>query len=182
LHTLVLPQDLEKDNNPVVLYRKRSLVEPLEANGYNVEIVLADVVRVSEGKLDALGIGWRFMSPDASIGLGIIVDVPWAEANRPQHLSLKLEDADGHTVLIPSQEGGFTPFTYEVDFEVGRPPGIPVGTALPYVAPAVTMPPGSLGLSPGKRYTFTVFVNNRTEPGWQRTFAVQAGPPLKMAS
>ncbi len=48
----------------------------MEAEPFRVDVLLADMVRQAEGKLDCLGTGWQVHTLGAGIGLGIMVEVP----------------------------------------------------------------------------------------------------------
>ncbi len=145
-----------------------------EQNRFRLDIVLADMVRVAERKLDTLGIGWQYAVLGASMGAGVVIGVPLSETNKRHEFSLKLEDVDGHPVMVATPDGGFAPFEISGNFEVGGPPGIQPGTAQASAMPPLNLPPNSLPLKPGRRYRFTAFINNQTNPMWQRSFGVMA--------
>jgi hypothetical protein len=81
-------------------------------------LVLADAAEALNGKLYALGAGWNMLRltnfPQAwEFGVGLGLDVPWAETNRRHVLEMRFDDPDGEHISEP----------FRVDFEVGRPPG-----------------------------------------------------------
>jgi hypothetical protein len=153
----------------------------VDAEVFRVTVLLADVVRVAEGKLDCLGSGWQIHNLGANIGLGIMIEVPWSQTNRRHDFRVVLEDGDGNPVSVRGPDGNLQPFTIEGQMEVGRPPGTPAGTPIMMVPPPVNFGPGSLQLQPGGRYTFTVFINRETMPEWHRSFGVQHSP-MQLAS
>lgn len=90
-------------------------------------LILANHAEVRDGLLNLLGGGWtdhwRRFSPESpppnshfGIGVGVIVD--WSDTNRPHHLTLRIETADGKEVA-----------KIEGDLEVGRPAGLQPGSS-----------------------------------------------------
>jgi len=53
--------------------------------------------------------------------------VPWTATNEQHKATIELIDADGHPVLVPAPEGGQRPLRVDLDFNVGRPPGLSTG-------------------------------------------------------
>jgi hypothetical protein len=85
-------------------------------------LVLADYGESANGKLYTLGAGWNTLQfaelPQEwrfSVGMGI--DVPWDETNQRHSLELVIQDPDGDEL---GEE-------FEMEFEAGRPPGLPAG-------------------------------------------------------
>ena len=69
-------------------------------------IVLADAATVSEGKLNLLGAGWNLIGPQpAPTAIGLLLEIPWDEANRRHHLRLSLTNADGHPIQVRGPDG-----------------------------------------------------------------------------
>jgi hypothetical protein len=116
-------------------------------------MVLCDAVQVSAGKLFILGGGWDNCSPGAAtMGVAVIVKIPWAMSNRKFHWELKLMDADGNQVSMgPDNRLGF-----EGGLEVGRPPGVPKGIDLS-VPLAVNI--GGVPLAPSSSFRWEFFVD-----------------------
>lgn len=124
--------------------------------------LLADAAQVSDGKINMLGGGWSVTSGTVPSALVAKLEVPWNAANEPHTLQFRLVDADGHEVAEMSQQ-----------FEVGRPPGIPVGMAIDYPV-AVTLGPIPALVS-GQTYVWEMRVDGHTEEAWQATFWVRPG-------
>lgn len=121
-------------------------------------MVLGDFARVTEGKLDVLGGGWKVTGPGpVNMGIGLIVEVPWTETNVKHKLRIQLVGEDGQLVQLPGPPGQ-PASTLEVssDFELGRPPGVAPGASLPFALAVnvnnVPLPPGE-GTSGGWRLT-----------------------------
>ncbi|MDR5684204.1 MAG: hypothetical protein QN163_09275 [Armatimonadota bacterium] len=123
---------------------------------WRVTVLLCDFAQVAAGKLYLLGGGWSLCGPGPfQHGLAIKVEVPWTEANRPHVLEGVLKDADERSVRVgdPPNEVRF-----RAEFEVGRPPGLPAGTALD-VPLAVNF--GPLELPPGAAYFWSISVDGK---------------------
>ena len=90
-------------------------------------MLLADAVQEAGGKLFVLGGGWsiRRGSGPFQMALAIKLEIPWSEANVAHAVLAELLTQDG----APATAGG-NPVRIEGKVEVGRPPGIPAGTAL----------------------------------------------------
>jgi len=134
-----------------------------------VTILLADHAQVANDKLYLLGGGWAFTGPQVAgpMGLAVLIEVPWDQANRPHKLKLELQDADGQLPLVPPAN---QPLVVEGDLEVGRPPGHPEGT--PLNVPFALNVPG-LALPPGARYVWVLYIDGDTSPEWQVAFNVR---------
>jgi hypothetical protein len=139
----------------------------------HVTLLLADFAQVAEGKLSVLGAGWTFKGIGTPMALGIILEVPWSETNKPHPWNMRLVDADGQPVQITTPEGD-QPLYFEGQFEIGRPPGHPVG--VPFnVAMAVNF--GPIPLKPGERFTFVFEVDGQPADNGQLSFSTLALPP-----
>jgi hypothetical protein len=93
-----------------------------------VAMLLADAADVVGGKLYVLGGGWSQLGvPEVptNMALAIKIDVPWDQTNTKHQVVAKLITADGEEVEVNDE-----PVRAEVEFEVGRPPGLPPGTAI----------------------------------------------------
>lgn len=63
-----------------------------------------------------------------TVGIGIMVTVPWAQTNQQHKLEIELLTEDGMPVEPPSPPDGTPkPFRLEMSFNVGRPPNVSVG-------------------------------------------------------
>ena len=97
------------------------------------------------GKLFVSGGGWNrvLANAPALVALGIIVNVPWDQTNRPHPLLLELVDEDGHRVQLgnPPQD-----IAQQGQFEAGRPAGAPAGEPIPlpmaFRRPVLPLPVG----------------------------------------
>jgi hypothetical protein len=90
-------------------------------------MLLADSVQEAGGKLYVLGGGWsiRRGSGPFQMALAIKLEIPWTQANVAHAVLAELLNQDG----APAASSG-NPVRIEGRIEVGRPPGIPAGTAL----------------------------------------------------
>ena len=123
---------------------------------WNVTVLLADSAQVAEGKLYILGGGWSLCGPGAFVhALAIRLAVPWDQANRHHTIHAILSDEDAQPVRLGDPPSDVA---FQGDFEVGRPPGIPVGTPLD-VPIAVNF--GPLELPPGRGYSWVVSVDGQ---------------------
>lgn len=85
-------------------------------------LLLCDHSESVNGKIYTLGAGWnqlRFpeLPQEFTFSIALGLDVPWDETNRPQTMTLHIEDPDGDRL---GDE-------FSLDFETGRPPGSVVG-------------------------------------------------------
>ncbi len=90
-------------------------------------MLLADAAQESGGKLYVLGGGWSIVkrSGPMSMALAIKIEVPWTDANARHEIVAELLNEDGAQALSNGR-----PVRIEGALEVGRPAGIPAGTAL----------------------------------------------------
>jgi hypothetical protein len=132
-----------------------------------VTMLLCDAAQVSEGKLFILGGGWSITGPAMGpSAIALKLEVPWDETNVQHHWELYLVDADGHPIVVETEEGQQA-IEVRGDFEVGRPPGLPVGASLD-VPIAVNLPP--LPIEPGARYQWRLTVDGETSEDWTVAF------------
>lgn len=136
-----------------------------------VTLLLCDYAQVAGGKLTAVGAGWTFTTPVTSHVVGILLDVPWDQANVRMPWALRLQDADGHAVMkdgtqgpVPVQAGG--------ELEVGRPAGTPAGTPIPA---CFAIPVHGVVLQPSARYVWEFSVDGQTRDDWKLRFGTRAG-------
>ncbi len=131
-------------------------------------LILADYAVVSDGKLTIVGGGWSQTSPEpGSFGIGLLIQVPWDQANSLHKFSVELLDADGAPVVF---DEGEEPVAFGGDFEVGRPPGLKPGTPLDFPV-AVNATP--LPLEPG-RYEWRLTIDDESRVDWTLPFTVRS--------
>ncbi len=127
---------------------------PVEAT-----LILCDAAQADpSGKMHMLGAGWSMTgSPTAPSAVAVMLKVPWDRTNEQITLHLHLCDADGRPVTVAAPEGQEqVEVAHRGNLEVGRPPGVPAGSAID-AAFAVNVPP--LPLPPG-RYQWRLDVGN----------------------
>jgi hypothetical protein len=135
-----------------------------------VTMLLCDAAQVVEGKLYVLGGGWSVTGPDpTSFAIALKVDVPWTEANRKHAIEVRLLDSDGHLATLPGAAG--QGMIIAGDFEVGRPPGLPEGTAIDF--PVVLQPAGPVPFPSGGRFIFSLSIDGKHEEGWELAFTTR---------
>jgi hypothetical protein len=135
-----------------------------------VTMLLADHAQASEGKLNIIGAGWTVVGPDpAPFAIAILFEVPWDRANEEHAFRLELVDTDGNPVLVPTPEGE-EPLMIQGQFEVGRPPGVKRGTALPFPL-ALNM--GPQPIAPGGRYEWRLTVDEESDEDWRLAFSTR---------
>ena len=131
-------------------------------------LILADYAVVSDGKLTIVGGGWSQTGPEpGSFGIGLLIQVPWDQANSLHKFSVELLDADGAAVVF---DEGEEPVAFGGDFEVGRPPGLKPGTPLDFPV-AVNATP--LPLEPG-RYEWRLTIDDEFRADWTLPFTVRS--------
>ena len=134
-------------------------------------LLLADYAVVSDGKLTIVGGGWSQTGPEpAPFGIGLLIQVPWDQANAPHTFSVELLDADGEAVVLEADEEGEQAVAFGGDFEVGRPPGLKPGTPLDF---PVAMNSTPLPLEPG-RYEWRLTIDGESRQDWTLAFTVRA--------
>jgi hypothetical protein len=138
--------------------------------------MLADHAQVADGKLFINGGGWTVTGPDpVPYGIGMLIDVPWDQTNAKHRAVLELLTSDGDPVLIPADTGE-EPLRAEMEFEVGRPPGIKPGTPLtvPFALNFAPAPP----IPPGNQFVWALSIDGQSDEDWRLTFATRppAGP------
>ena len=68
-------------------------------------MLLADYAVVSDGKLTIVGGGWSQTGPEpASFGIGLLIQVPWDQANTMHAFAVELVDSDGAEVVLDEDE------------------------------------------------------------------------------
>lgn len=134
-----------------------------------VTLLLCDYAQVMGGKLTVVGAGWTFTSPVTTHAVGVLVDVPWDQANMRMAWSLELRDADGAPVLQDGPDGA-VPVGAGGQLEVGRPAGLPPGAAIPV---CMAIPVHGVVLRPSTRYVWQFAVDGQTRDDWHLAFATR---------
>lgn len=138
-----------------------------------VSLLLADYAATTpDGKLTVVGAGWNMTGPQVGpMAIGMIVEVPWGDTNRPLALALELQDEDGQPARIGPEA---QPIRVEGQFEVGRAAGHPAGTPV-YMPIAFNFAP--LPLQPGRRYVWVVRIADQADDNWRVGFNVRPAAP-----
>ncbi len=142
-------------------------------SGIRVQLMLADYAQVVGGKLFISGGGWNARGGEPGpISIAGTICIPWNLADHRHDLGLELIDEDDRPVVVPTPLGQQN-YVVHAQFEVGRPPGLRIGTEL--IAPfaiQLLLP----ALEP-KRYRFRVSVNSVVEIAPELTFTIAAAQP-----
>lgn len=137
-------------------------------------MLLCDFAQVAAGKLYISGGGWSITGPGPSASaIAMKLDIPWDRTNKPTKMELRLFGEDGQPVMQPGPLGD-QPIEIKGEFEVGRPPGLKPGTPIDF-AFAVNIPP--LPLSPGRRYTWQLWLDGSTDEAWTLSFQTRDVAP-----
>ena len=141
-----------------------------------VTMLLCDAAQVADGKLFVLGGGWSITGPTMGpSAIALKLEVPWDQTNVQHHWELYLVDADGRPLTVQTDDGQQA-IEVRGDFEVGRPPGLPMGSPLD-VPIAVNLPP--LPVEPGERYEWRLTVDGETNDDWAVAFTtLSASQPV----
>ena len=87
-------------------------------------IILADAAEVVNNKLYVIGGGWENLTVNSTLphlypcAIAAAFRVPWNETNQQHNVEIAIDNQDGQELL-----------KVEGQVEVGRPPGIPLGSA-----------------------------------------------------
>jgi hypothetical protein len=104
-------------------------------------MLLAVYAVVSDGKLTIVGGGWSQTGPEpASFGIGLLIQVPWDQANTRHVFSVELLDSDGTPIGFEDDEESDQVVAFGGEFEVGRPPGLKPGTPLDFAVAVFSTP------------------------------------------
>lgn len=134
----------------------------------DVKLLLADYMKLADGKLDALGVGWTITGPGPlNFAVGGLVSVPWDRTNMQYTFTLGLYDQDGR--IIPRPDG--QPIQVEATFEAGRPPGHTPGSPITSVLPPLNIV--GLELAPGSRYEWVARIGDEE---WRVGFNTRPAP------
>lgn len=114
-------------------------------------LLLADGAQVAGDKLYVLGGGWtvlwgRSFPINHTIAVAVGIMVPWEETNQAHSVEILILSEDGNQIGQPLVSG---------QLEVGRPPGIPPGTA----QRAMMAVSGPVSIESPGRYEVVVRVN-----------------------
>jgi hypothetical protein len=132
-------------------------------------MLLADYAVVSDGKLTIVGGGWSQTGPEpAAFGIGLLIQVPWDQANTMHAFSVELVDSDGAEVVLEEDDDEQT-VAFGGEFEVGRPPGLKPGTPLDFPVAVNSTP---LPLEPG-RYEWRLTIDGNSREDWTLPFTVR---------
>lgn len=138
-----------------------------------VTMMLADAAQTVNGKLYILGGGWSQLGPAPTpFAVVLKIEVPYDQANRRHRWQLQLEDESGQAVRLATPQGEQA-VQMGSDFEVQLPPGLPAGT--PLDVPLVIQF-GPLPLSPGRRYSFQLKLDDRADQHWRLPFSTRPVP------
>lgn len=133
-------------------------------------MLLADYAVVSDGKLTIVGGGWSQTGPEpSSFGIGLLIQVPWDQANTMHAFAVELLDSDGVEVVLQTPEDDEQPVAFGGEFEVGRPPGLKPGTPLDFPVAVNSTP---LPLEPG-RYEWRLTIDGSSREDWTLPFTVR---------
>ena len=137
-------------------------------------MILADYAVVSDGKLTIVGGGGSPTGPEPSaFGIGLLIQVPWDQANTRHVFSVELLDADGAEVVLQTEEEDEQPVAFGGEFEVGRPPGLKPGTPLDFPVAVNSTP---LPLEAG-RYEWRLTIDGQAREFCTLPFTVRASEP-----
>jgi hypothetical protein len=95
-----------------------------------------------------------------TIGIGIMVTVPWGQTNQQHTVEIELISEDGQPVQVPVMQDVMQPLHSLLAFNVGRPPGLTVGDDqhVCLAANLAALPMPSLG-----KYEFIIRVDGHDE-------------------
>lgn len=139
-----------------------------------VQIILADAAQVIDGKIYLLGGGWNQIGP-ARTPMSVVLRflIPWDMTNKRHHWQLRLHDADGDSVSVPTPEGD-RPIEVSGEFEAGRPAGSSPGTEIS-IPVAVNL--GPLPLPVNSRLEWRLYIDGQTHDDWREAFQTRAPNP-----
>jgi hypothetical protein len=131
-------------------------------------MMLADHAQVSDGKLFIAGGGWSTAAPGPiPCGIALLFQVPWQETNERSAFVLRLLDEDGQP--FPGPSTGEPPIQAAGQIEAGRPAGVAPGAEINVPVAFNTV----LQLPPGRRFTWMLDIDGRTDEAWRVTFATR---------
>jgi hypothetical protein len=142
----------------------------------NVQLVVADHAVVAEGKLFINGGGWNSVNllhipSPIGFSIGLIISVPWAQAEQNHTLVVELLDPRGEPMMIGADQDGQPIIEIRGNFSVGRPPHVVPGEDIVIpVALALATNIGEAG-----PYRLVVMIDDIPEADWN--IRVQEAPP-----
>jgi hypothetical protein len=135
-----------------------------------VTLMLADAAQAVDNKLYILGGGWSVTGPEpVPFAIAIKVEVPWDRTNERHRWRLRLLDADGRPVHLPTDQGD-REVEIAGEFEVGRPPGIPPGTPIDL---SLAINSGPIPVPPGGRYVWRLAIDDEEDEAWAVGFTTR---------
>src|SRR5919109_1795130 len=144
---------------------------PLEldpSRGMKATFMLADFAQVADGKLYVMGGGWTFIGPQPSpFAIAGLIEVPWHRTNEKHTFKFELIDLDGQAVHVDTPEGA-QPVLLEGEFEVGRPPGMPVGASVPI---PLAFNHGPVQLPSGSHFEWRIEISGEARDDWRLAFS-----------
>lgn len=136
----------------------------------NVEwLILADGAQTVGNKLYLLGGGWDVLTVNSTLPvvqhLAVAASflVPWSETNMKHNFEIEIQHEDGASMM---KMGG--------QFEVGRPPGIPVGSQQRSQIAV------DIGLGIEKMGVYVIIARIEAKEDARTTFRVVGGQPLRI--
>jgi len=95
-----------------------------------------------------------------SLGIGVMVTVPWQQTNQQHKVEIELMTEDGEPVTVPAGPGTMAPLHAQLVFNVGRPPGLTVGDDQ-HVCLAANLP--TLPIPAFGKYEFIIRIDGNDE-------------------
>lgn len=140
-------------------------------------VLLADFAQPdSSGKMGALGLGWSITTtPTPPHAVIVLLKVGWTETNKPHQLQLSLLTADGQHAVVAPTPFGDQPLTVEAKIEVGRPAGLPEGSAVEHNF-AINLGAG-IPLAAASRYEWRLTIDGKENEEWAAPFFVRPSDP-----
>ncbi|HET9443025.1 MAG TPA: hypothetical protein VFO65_06860 [Acidimicrobiales bacterium] len=133
-----------------------------------ITLLLCDMARVAEGKLDVLGAGWTVAGPaPVNLGIGMLAEVPWADMGEQHRVELELVDGRGE--VVPNEQGDPL-FRVEAALHTERPAGVLLGS--PAVVP-MALNVNALPVPPGGRYTLRATIDGQSSVDWEVSFSTR---------
>lgn len=130
-------------------------------------MLLCDHAQIADNKLFINGAGWdRCGTPTPPHSVAILVSVPWGATNSPTGYRLQLIHEDGGIVQQDGPDGRI-PVGAQGTFEVGRPVGIPPGSAIsvPLVVNVAPLP-----LPPNTGFEWRLTIAGESARDWSLPF------------
>jgi hypothetical protein len=136
-----------------------------------VTMILADAAQATDGKLYVLGGGWSLTGPGpVAAAVGMIINIPYQEADASHAWRLELIDADGKQVYTPDEQ----PVLMEGNIDIEPYPGMGITDEV-NVPIAVSLPQGH-PVKPGGKYEWRLWLNGETNDNWRLGFSVREDP------